>query len=71
MERFNGEIRDREKVMRGLKNKNTPILKGMQIYPIFIKPHEGLKGKTTAEAFGIVNGENKWIILIQNAASAK
>jgi len=27
MERMNGEIRDREKVMRGLKNTNTPILK--------------------------------------------
>jgi len=28
MERFNGEVRDREKVMRGLKKKDTPILKG-------------------------------------------
>ena len=32
MERLNGEFRDREKVMRGLKNKDTPILKGYQIY---------------------------------------
>ena len=38
----------------------------------FIKPHEGLNGKTPAEACGIqVNGENKWITLIQNAAQAK
>ena len=28
MERLNGEIRDREKAMRGLKKNNTPILKG-------------------------------------------
>jgi len=28
MERFNGEIRDREKTMRGLKTKETPILSG-------------------------------------------
>jgi hypothetical protein len=27
MERLNGEIRDREKVMRGLKREDTPILK--------------------------------------------
>lgn len=72
MERINGEIRDREKTMRGLKKKSTPILKGMQVYHNFIKPHEGLQGKTPAEACGIVvNGENKWMTLIQNAAQAK
>lgn len=27
MERFNGEVRDREKVMRNLKRKDTPILR--------------------------------------------
>jgi transposase-like protein/predicted RNA-binding Zn-ribbon protein involved in translation (DUF1610 family) len=72
MERINGEIRDREKTMRGLKKKSTPILKGMQVYHNYIKPHEGLNGKTPAEACGIVvNGENKWMTLIQNAAQAK
>jgi putative transposase len=68
MERMNGEVRDREKVMRGLKRMDTPILKGVQIYHNFIKPHEGLQGRTPAEAAGIkVVGENKWITLIQNA----
>ena len=72
MERINGEIRDREQTMRGLKKKSTPILKGMQVYHNFIKPHEGLQGRTPAEACGIVvNGENKWMTLIQNAAQAK
>ena len=28
MERLNGEIRDREKTVRGLKKVDTPILKG-------------------------------------------
>jgi transposase-like protein len=69
MERINGEIRDREKVMRGLKKKSTPILKGYQIYHNYIRPHESLKGKTPAEACGItVEGGNKWITLIQNAS---
>jgi hypothetical protein len=27
MERFNGEVRDREKVTRGLKKTDTPVLK--------------------------------------------
>ncbi len=69
MERINGEIRDREKVMRGLKKGDTPILQGMQIFHNFIREHEGLKGKTPAEACGIeVTGDNKWITLIQNAS---
>lgn len=29
MERFNGELRDREKVTRNLKKTDTPILSGM------------------------------------------
>ena len=69
MERINGEIRDREKTMRGLKKKDTPILEGMQIFHNYIRPHEGLEGKTPAEACGIeIQGENKWITLIENAS---
>lgn len=71
MERINGEIRDREKTMRGLQRKDTPILKGIQIYHNFIRPHEGLGGRTPAEACGIeIEGNNKWITLIQNASTA-
>jgi len=69
MERFNGEIRDREKVIRGLKKPDTPILTGYQIYHNYVRPHEALNGRTPAEACGIqVKGENKWITLIQNAS---
>ena len=69
MERLNGEIRDREKVMRGLKNCDTPIIPGYQIYHNYMRPHEGLDGKTPADACGIeVQGENKWLTLIQNAS---
>jgi transposase-like protein len=46
MERLNGEVRDREKVMRGIKTMNTPILTGYQIYHNYMRPHEALKGKT-------------------------
>jgi putative transposase len=70
MERMNGEVRDREKVMRGLKNIDSPILKGVQVYHNFIKPHMGLGGRTPAEAAGIqVKGDNKWLTIIQNASS--
>jgi putative transposase len=68
MERFNGEIRDREKTMRGLKTKDTAILKGYQIFHNYIRPHEALEGKTPSEACGIkIEGKNKWLTLIQNA----
>ena len=72
MERMKGEIRDGEKVMRGLKKTTTPILKGYQICHNFVRPHESLKGDTPADRTGIkVEGENKWITLIQNAKRAK
>jgi len=68
MERFNGEVRDREKVMRGLKIKETPIISGYQLFHNYIRPHEALDGKTPSEACGItIEGKNKWITLIQNA----
>lgn len=68
MERLNGEIRDREKVMKGLKINNTPILTGYQIYHNYIRPHMGLEGKTPREVAGIkIEGDNKWITLIQQA----
>ena len=69
MERLNGEVRDREKVMRGLKISDTKILPGYQIYHNYFRPHEALKGKTPAEVSGIViEGENKWKTVIENAS---
>jgi len=70
MERLNGEIRDREKVMRSLKKPDTPILTGMQIFHNYVRPNEGLQGHTPSEMAGIeVQGENRWMTLIQNSAN--
>ena len=72
MERLNGEVRDREKVMSGLKKMNTPILTGYQLFHNYMRPHEALKGKTPAEVCGIeIKGENKWKTIIQNATMEK
>ncbi len=66
---MNGEIRDREKIMRGLKKPETPIVPGYRIFHNYVRPHEGLKGRTPAEVAGIsIEGENKWLTLIQNAS---
>ena len=72
MERLNGEIRDREKVFRGLKRLDTPLIDGMKTYYNFTKKHGSLKDKTPAEQVMIeVDGKNKWITLIQNASLCK
>ena len=56
MERLNGEVRDREKTMRGLKKVDTPILAGYQIFHNYIRQNN----IPPAEACGIkVEGENK------------
>jgi putative transposase len=68
MLRLNGEVRDREKVMRGLKKVNTSVLPRYQMYHNYFRPHEGIGNITPAEKCGItVEGENKWKTLIQNA----
>lgn len=72
MERLNGEVRDREKVMRGIKWMDSPIFKGYQQYHIFFREHDGLDGRTPAEAANIkIEGRNKWVTVIQNATAAK
>ncbi|MGA2627691.1 MAG: hypothetical protein ABSF63_11635 [Candidatus Bathyarchaeia archaeon] len=69
---MNGEIRDRERVMRTLEKADTPILTGMQIFHNYVRPHDALDGRTPSEAAGIkVEGENKWLTLIQNARKSK
>lgn len=69
MERLNGEIRDREKVVRGLKKKDSPLLKGYQLYHNYVRPHMALDGQTPADKAGIeIQGDNKWLTLIQNSS---
>jgi hypothetical protein len=69
MEGMNGEIRDREKVMRGLERKDSPILTGYQLFHNDIRPHKALDYKTHAEIAGIkIEGKDKWLTIIQNAS---
>jgi hypothetical protein len=53
-----------------LKSAQT-LMEAMRIYHNYIKPHQGLDGKTPAEASGIrIEGQNKWQRLIQNAVAS-
>jgi putative transposase len=74
VERLNGAVRDREVVMRGMDHKESAqdLLEAMRIYHNYIRKHQGLGGKTPAEASGIkVEGNNKWKALIENASKSK
>jgi transposase-like protein len=69
MERLNGEIRDREKVVRGVKRTDSPLVEGLQIYHNYIRPHMALEGRTPASVAGIeVLGEDKWRTIIEAAS---
>ncbi len=72
MESFNGAtLRHKEKVTRGLKKDDSSILSGLRVYHNFVRPHQGLNGKTPAEMAGItVQGDNKYMTMIQAAAEA-
>ena len=55
-----------------LKREDSPILDGYRIFHNHVRPHMALDGKTPAEACGIeVQGNDKWMTLIQNASRKK
>ena len=65
---MNGEIRDRERVIRTLEIPNSSILAGYPLFHNYIRPHKALDYKTPAEVAGIkIEDENKWLTIIRNA----
>ena len=69
MERMNGEVRDREKVVRGVKSIESPDLQGFQILPQLHETSPELSEKRHPQKSreSRLKGVNKWITLIQNA----
>src|SRR5438105_3991481 len=47
MERLNGEFRDREKIVRGIKKDDSPLIEGYQIYHQLRKTSHGIRRKNT------------------------
>ncbi len=75
IERLHGTIKERTKVMRGMDTDESAklLLEGQRIHYNFLRPHQGLKGKTPAEKAGIdlkLEG-NKWETLIRRGARVK
>ncbi|MGB8779604.1 MAG: IS6 family transposase [Candidatus Bathyarchaeia archaeon] len=68
IERLHGTIRERDKVMRGLKTERTAktMTETYRTYYNCIRPHQALNGKTPAQQANIKLelGKNKWLGLI-------
>ncbi|MGB9023459.1 MAG: hypothetical protein WCC94_08500 [Candidatus Bathyarchaeia archaeon] len=69
-ERYHGTLKERTKIMLVIKKPDSPIIEGQRIYYNHIRPHQGLNGKTPAQAAGIELdlGVNKWEAIIKKAS---
>jgi len=62
IERFHGTLKDRTKVMRGLKNIESAIefTEGWLVHYNFFRPHSALSEKTPAEVAGLQSTHKNW-----------
>jgi transposase-like protein len=67
IERFHGTLKQRTKVMRGLKNFETALdfTEGWLAHYNYLRPHESLQGKTPAEVAGINYPYHNWADIIR------
>ncbi len=69
IERYHATFRERDKVIRGLKNEKTAeqYMSNWRTYYNFVKPHMTFKGLTPSEVAGISigNNRNRWMNLIK------
>jgi len=75
VERLHGTVREREKIMRGMKKQGTAMLlmEAHRIWYNHIRPHQALNGKTPAEVAEIPLelGRNRWLNLLRKALRTK
>lgn len=71
IERFHGTLKDRTKVMRGLKSIDTTIqfTDAWLVYYNYFRPHESLGNKTPAEVAGIKFPYRNWAEIIKQPVS--
>ncbi|MBE0431714.1 MAG: IS6 family transposase [Dehalococcoidia bacterium] len=67
IERFQGTLKDRTKVLRGLKRPDTAhrFIEGWLIHYNYFRPHTSLKGKTPAEKAGVRLSVNDWLDVVR------
>jgi transposase-like protein len=67
IERFHGTLKQRTKVMRGLKNIETAhdFMNGWLVHYNYLRPHDALADKTPAEVAGIAFPYKNWAEIIR------
>jgi transposase-like protein len=69
VERMQGTIRERDKVMRGMKGEETAkvLMDGLKNYYNFLRPHMGLENETPAKKanLDLELGRNRWLSIIR------
>ena len=67
IERFQGTLKDRTKVLRGLKKLDTAkkFIEGWLIHYNYFRPHITLKGKTPAEKAGVKLAMDDWLDVVR------
>ncbi len=72
VERMQGSIRERDKVMRGMKKEETAkiLMDGLKNYYNFLRPHMGIENETPAKRANIdlELGRNRWRTIIRRSA---
>jgi putative transposase len=70
IERFHGSLKDRTKVLRGLKKPETArlFLEGWLIHYNYYRPHIGLDGKTPASVAKVNYDFKDWLEFVNNSA---
>ena len=67
IESFQGSLKDRTKVLRGLKTPETArkFIEGWLIHYNYFRPHISLNGKTPAQKAGIKLSVNDWLDVVR------
>jgi hypothetical protein len=67
IERFQGSLKDRTKVLRGLKKPDTArkFIEGWLIHYNYFRPHISLDGKTPAQKAGVKLSTNDWLNVVR------
>lgn len=70
-----GTIRERDKVMRGMKGDDTAkaLMDGLKNYYNFLRPHMGLENETPAKEakLDLELGRNRWYSIIRKGTIAR
>jgi putative transposase len=72
IERFQGTLKDRTKVLRGLKRADTArkFIEGWLIHYNYFRPHISLKGKTPAQRAGVILPVNDRLDVVRQPTDA-